>query len=486
MTANRDSIVPHSQRPGISATAVEVRALLALAAPLTLTNLAQIAIMTTDVVMIGTLGPHALAASALGSALMFTLWMFGVGVVTAVAPFVAQARGRGRDIQGESRRTFQQGLWAATIVALPCVGLLMLAGPLLLAMGQEPTLVADTEIYLQSLMWCLPPSLWFITMRTFLSAIERTRPAVLVTIAAIFFNAFGNWVLIHGELGFPALGLLGAGLASTLACLFMAVALGVVFLVEPGLRRYRVWAGFGRRDWARLRDLLAVGVPIGAMMTLECALFSGATLAMGLIGAEAVAAHQIALQCASVTFMIPLGIGQAATVRVGVAAGRGDAGGVARAGWTALVLGAGIMATAALGFLLLAGPIIGLFLDSAQPDAAVTVAYAIGFLFFAAIFQLADGAQVIAAGALRGLKDTRVPMLIAGAGYWGVGGVLGLVLAFPLGWGGNGIWLGLTLGLAVVAILLVLRFAERTRRSRRLSGNDLAGLGAQPVVVEVP
>ena len=289
-----------------SATGSEIRALLALAAPLTLTNLGQIAMMTTDVLIIATLGPHALAASALGSALLFTLWMFGVGTVTAVAPLVAQARGRGRDVVGESRRTVQQGIWLAVLVSLPCIGLLMLAGPILRWMGQDPALVADTETFLAPLMWCLPPSLCFIALRTFLAALERTRPAVLVTFAAIFFNALGNWVLIHGKFGFPALGLFGAGLASALASLFMAVVLGLVFALDPGLRRYRVWPGIWRADWRRLRELLAIGVPIGAMMTLECALFSGATLVMGLIGAAPVAAHQIALQCASVTFRVRL------------------------------------------------------------------------------------------------------------------------------------------------------------------------------------
>lgn len=442
----------------------EIRATLALAAPLILTNLGQIAIMTTDVVMIGTLGPHALAASALGSALVFILWMFGVGVVTAVAPMVAQARGRGRRVAADLRRTVQQGLWAATLVAIPCIALLMLAGPGLRWMGQDPALVTATESYLAPLMWSILPSLWFMVFRTFLAALERIRPAVIVTFAAIAFNALGNWVLIHGKLGFPALGLFGAGLASTLASVFMAVALGLVFGLDRGLARFGAFSRLWRPDWQRLRELLLIGVPIGAMLTLECALFSGATLVIGLIGPDAVAAHQIALQCASVSFMVPLGIGQAATVRVALAAGRGDAAGVARAGWTALALGCGFMAAMAVMFFALAGPLIGLFLDRAAPEAATTVSLAVGFLFFAAVFQLADGAQVIAAGALRGLKDTRMPMLIAAAGYWGVGFPLGLILAFCFGWAGNGVWIGLVTGLVVVAVLLILRFAERSRR----------------------
>ncbi|WP_374445407.1 MATE family efflux transporter [Stella sp.] len=467
-----------------AAVGAEIRALLALAAPLTLTNLGQIAMMTTDVLMVATLGPHPLAASALGGALLFTIWMFGVGAVTAVAPMVAQARGRGRDVRQDCRRTVQQGIWLALLLSLPAIGLLLLAGPVLRGMGQDPALVADTESYLAPLMWCLPPSLAFIVLRTFLAALERTRPAVVVTFLAIFFNAGANWVLIHGKFGFPALGLFGAGLASTLAALFMAVALGLVVALDPGLRRYRVWTRIWQSDWGRLRELLAIGLPIGAMMTLECALFSGATLVMGLIGADAVAAHQIALQCASVTFMVPLGLGQAATVRVGLAAGRGDPAGMARSGWTALGVGSLFMALMGVLFLLLAEPIVGLFLDRADPATAGTVALAAGFLFYAAVFQLADGAQVIAAGALRGLKDTRLPMLIAGFGYWAVGFPLGLVCAFVLGWNGDGVWIGLTGGLATVAVLLVLRFRDRSRRGS--ARHDLARPGAHPMAVEMP
>lgn len=462
----------------------EMRALLALAGPLTLTNLGQIAMMTTDVLMVAQLGAHALAASALGSALFFTLWMFGVGTVTAVAPMVAQARGRGRDVTTECRRSAQQGLWLAILVSLPAIGLLLLAEPVLLWMGQDPGLTGDTMTYLLPLMWCMPPSLCFIVLRTFLAALERIRPAVVVTFAAIFVNALANWVLIHGKLGFPALGLFGAGLASTLAALFMAVTLGLVVGFDHGLRRYRIWSRLWRPDMRRLRELAAIGVPIGAMMTLECALFSGATLAMGLIGADAVAAHQIALQCASVTFMVPLGIGQAATVRVGVAAGRGDSDAVARAGWTALVAGCAFMATMAVLFFALARPIVGLFLDWDDAATAPTATLAAGFLFYAAVFQLADGGQVIAAGALRGLKDTRVPMAIAAFGYWGIGFPLGLAFAFPLGWDGDGIWIGLTGGLGVVAVLLVLRFRQRSRRGS--ARDDRAHAGTRAVAVELP
>ncbi|MGE0716750.1 MAG: MATE family efflux transporter [Alphaproteobacteria bacterium] len=434
-----------------------------LAVPLILTNLAQIAITTTDVVMIGTLGPHALAGAGLGSAILFTLWMFGTGVVSAVAPMVAQARGRGRDVDRDIRRTLQQGIWAVPLVAAPCMAVLALCGPALRAMGQDPDLVAATESYLSSLLWCLPPALWFIVLRTYMAALERPRPAVVVTVVGIALNAAAAWLLIHGGLGLPALGIFGAGLATTIVDTFMAAAMLLVVAVDPALARQRLLRGLWRADWRRLRELLAIGLPIGAMMTLECALFSGATLLMGLIGADAVAGHQIALQIASVTFMVPLGIGQAATVRVGLAAGRGDGAAALRAGWTALGLGVLFMATMAAIFLAVPGPLVGLFLDRAAPDAAAAVALATGFLFFAAMFQIVDGAQVIGAGALRGLKDTRVPMAIAAFGYWVVGFPCAVGLAFWAGRGGDGIWLGLTAGLAAVALLLVARFARRVR-----------------------
>ncbi|MCC7275429.1 MAG: MATE family efflux transporter [Alphaproteobacteria bacterium] len=440
----------------------EVAATLRLALPLILTNLAHIAIVTTDIVMIGTLGPHALAAAALAAALEFTVWMFGVGVVTAVAPMVAQARGRGRDVVRETRRTVQQGLWAATLVSIPAMAVLAAAGPGLRAMGQDPALVADTESYIWGLLWSIAPGLWFVTLRTFLAALERPRPAAVVTVVAIFFNAAAAWSLIHGALGLPALGLFGAGVAATASSLLMGGCMAAVVALDGSIARYRVLARLWRPDWQRLRELMVIGLPIGAMMVAECALFSGATLLMGLIGTDAVAAHQIALQCAGVTFMVPLGVGQAATVRVGLAIGRGDRAGAARAGWTAFMLGVGFMAAMGLVFLTAPGPLVGLFIDRSLPEAAATVPLAIGFLFFAAVFQVFDGAQVIGAGALRGLKDTGVPMLIATVGYWAVGFPLAAGLAFAAGWGGPGIWIGLTAGLAVVALLLVTRFAART------------------------
>lgn len=444
----------------------ELRATLALAAPLVLTNLGQIAITTTDVIMIGALGPGALAAAALGTALFFIVIIFGMGVVAAVAPLVAQARGRGQAVPSEVRRTVQQGLWAATIIALPGMLLLGHSGPGLLAFGLEPGLVAECDAYLATLLWSLAPQLWFIVLRTFLAALERPRPAAVISGVAILVNGAACWTLIHGLGPVPSLGIAGAGVASTIASLFMAGAQVGFILVDRRARHYRVLGALWRPDPERLAEVFRIGAPIGLMLVLELTLFSGAALIVGLFGAGTLAAHQIALQCASVTFMVPMGIGQAATVRVALAAGRGDIAGAARAGWVALAMGVAFMSVAALVFLLMPDLLVGIFLDRTEPRSPEWD-LALRFLFLAALFQIVDGCQSIAAGALRGLKDTRVPMLIAGLGYWGIGLGVGVGLAFPGGLEGEGIWIGFCAGLGVVAVLLMLRFGDRVARLRQ-------------------
>ena len=452
--------------PNLQAWTAELRATLQLAAPIVLTNLGQMAITTTDVIMIGTIGPGALAASALGTALYFIAMMFGIGVVVATAPLIAQVRGRGESVPTETRRTVQQGLWAATIVSVPGMLLLGHVGPWLRAFGLETGMVAECEAYLSTLLWSLAPQLWFVALRTFLAALERPRAALVVTAFSIAFNAAACWALIHGIGGLPALGIAGAGVASTLAALFMTAALAGFIAVDRRARHFRVFSALWRPDPARLAEVFRIGVPIGLMLTLELTLFSGAALLIGLFGPGTLAAHQIALQCASVTFMVPMGVGQAATVRVGLAVGRGDQPGAARAGWVALALGVIFMAGAGLAFLLFPDWFVGVFLNPSEAG-SMEWRLAVMFLFFAAVFQIVDGCQAIAAGALRGLKDTRIPMVIAGFGYWVVGFGVGVSLAFPGGMGGKGIWIGFCAGLGVVAILLVLRFAERVRRVGR-------------------
>ncbi|MGB3865836.1 MAG: MATE family efflux transporter [Xanthobacteraceae bacterium] len=441
----------------------EFRATLALGWPMVLTNLAQIALTTTDVIVLGRLGPSALAAATLGVNLYFGLLIFAIGLVTATSPMMAEAIGRKRHVVREVRRTFRQGLWSAVMVAIPAWLLLWHAEAVLLAFGQEPQLAADAQVFMRELQWGFLPALGFITLRSFVTALERPIAAMIVTVVAILFNILANWVLVFGHLGFPALGLRGSGLATTLSNTFMFLGLTVVVLMDRRFRRFHLFGRWWRPDWPRLAMLWRLGVPIGATMALEITLFNAAVFLMGLFGVAAIAAHSIAIQIAAASFMVPLGLGQAATVRVGLAHGGRDADGVTRAGWAAFVLAISFMAVMSVVLLTMPRTLIGIFVATDDPANAAVVETAVLFLLWAAIFQIADGAQVVGAGMLRGLQDTRVPMLYAAFGYWGCGMPLSLLFAFKLGYGGVGIWVGLASGLAVVAVLMMNRWLRRAR-----------------------
>jgi MATE family multidrug resistance protein len=442
----------------------EGRALFALSVPIVLTNIGQVAIQTTDVVMIGWLGPEALAASVLGVNVMFVLLLFGIGVVAATGPMIAQDLGRRRHAVREPRRTVRQGLWVALLLGVLAWLLLWNIAPLLHLFGQDPELIAAAEPFVRAAMWGLVPGLWFVVLRNFIASLERPRAAMVIMLIGVVFNAVAAYGLIFGRLGMPALGLQGAGIAATLTNGFLFVGLLGYVLIERRFRRYRILGRVWRPDWARLGEIFRIGLPIGATLVMEVGLFATAGFLVGLIGTAQLAAHQIALQCASVAFMVPLGLAQAATVRVGLAAGAGDARGVWRAGIAALAIGGLFMLATATLMWTAPHSIVGLFIDARDPANAPVVQAAVTFLAVAALFQIFDGGQVIGAGALRGLKDTRWPMAIAALAYWVVGIGLATGLGFAAGWGGLGIWLGLAGSLAVAAFLMVARFLHLQRR----------------------
>jgi len=441
----------------------EVRATLALSWPIILTNLLQIALTTTDVIMMGRLGADALAAGVLGANLFFAFVIFGIGVVTAVAPMVARERGARPYAVREVRRTVRQGLWSAIAISIPVWIILWFAEPILLALGQEPHTVAGAARYLSTLQWAFLPFLGYIVMRNFIAAVERPLWGLWAGVVGFIVNAVAAWCLIFGTLGFPRLELLGAGIATTISSFVMFGVLALVVIFDRKFRRYHIFGRFWRPDWRRFRQLWALGLPIAATLVFEVSIFNAAVLLMGLIGKTSLAAHSIAIQIASVAFMVPLGFGQAVTVRVGRAFGANDREAIARAGWTAYVMGVGFMSLTAGVMLFAPHLLIGAFLDLTKPENWPVVELAATFLAFAALFQLVDGAQAVGSGMLRGLHDTRVPMLIAALGYWGIGLPLGIVLAFPLGLAGVGIWIGLASGLAVVAVLMTVRWIMRER-----------------------
>jgi multidrug resistance protein, MATE family len=440
---------------------LEARAMLSLAFPIILANVAQSTINATDLVLLGRLNADALAAGSLAFNLYIPLLVFGIGLLAAVSPLVAAERGARRHSVREVRRTVRQGMWHAVTLAIPCWLILWHAPDLLLLLGQAPDLAAAAGRFVRIIMWSLLPIFMFFVLRNFISAIERPNWAAIVLFGQVGINALLGWALIFGKLGAPALGLDGAALGSALANLFVFLALaGVVAFVKP-FRRYRIFGRWWRADWPRYRQIAAVGLPIAITLLFEVAVFAAAVFIMGLIGRHEIAAHAIALQIAAFTFMVPLGLSQAGTVRVGLAYGAADHAGIARAGWTALVLGIAFMAVMALTLILFPRALIGIFIDTTDAKNAVVVALAVQFMGIAALFQIVDGAQSVGAGVLRGLQDTRWPMIFAAFGYWVVGIGVGVALAFPFGLKGLGVWIGLASGLAVVAVLMVWRWSRR-------------------------
>ncbi len=442
---------------------LEARALLTLALPMIAGNVAWAGIAATDLLLLGRLGSDGVAAGALAINLFNALLIFGMGLVTAAAPMIASERGRKRHSVRDIRRTVRQTLWAATLYVIPAWIILWHADGILIAMGQDPALSHAAADLMRGLQWAMLPFLAFTVLRNFISALERPVWALLIMLVGIPMNLLAGWVLIFGHLGFPALGLRGAGIASTLSSSFLFLGLLAVVLLDRQFRRYRLIGRFWVADWPRFRAVWALGLPIAITLGLEVTVFNASAFLMGLIDRDSLAAHAVAIQIASLVFMVPMGIGQAATVRVGIAFGRGDRAAIGRAGWLALILGTGFAIAAAALLIGMPRALVSIFLDLSDPTNAPVVALAVSFLAVAALFQLVDAAQAVGAGVLRGVQDTTIPMVFALIGYWVIGIGVGAILAFPLGLRGVGIWLGLASGLGVVALLLVIRWSWRHR-----------------------
>lgn len=441
----------------------EFRATLALAWPLILTNITMVLINATDVFLLARLGPDALAASALGSGIVIAMLLIGIGIVVAGSPLMAAELGRKAHSVRDIRRTFRQTLWAATAICIPIWAILWQMGALLEWAGQLPRLAADAGIFIRALMWQIWPALGVVAIRGFMAALEMPRWTMIAGLAAVIVNAVINYGLIFGNFGLPAWGLFGAGVGSSLTSLFQFIFLGFIVSYQPRFRRYHLFGRWWRADWPRFVTLWKLGLPIGLHMGFEAMVFAAAVFLMGYINTASVAAHAIAIQIASMTFMVPMGIGQAATVRVGLGFGRRDAEAIRLAGWTSYALGVGFMTAMALVMWVIPGPLAEIFLEPEQAGNAEVLKLAVSFLLVAAVFQIVDGAQVVGTGMLRGIQDTTWPMLFAAFGYWVIGIGVGCWLAFYRGMGGVGIWLGLALGLGIVAGLVLVRWLWRDR-----------------------
>ena len=438
----------------------EIGATLSLAWPLILANLTMALIQATDVLLMGRLGARPLAASALGLNLNFAFSLICLGLVTASSPVMATALGARLRSVRDVRRTFRQSFWMVGTVTLPVWLVLWNSEPVILTLGQEPGLARGAEAFLHGYMWSMLPFLLFQAMRNFVSSLERPGWVLAISLVGIVLNFLLGYALIFGRFGLPAWGLFGGGLASSIVWTIQALLLALVIATDRQFRRFHLFGRFWRADWPRYRKLWRIGFPIGLAMGFEGGVFSAAAYLMGLINAESVAAHAVALQIAALSFMVPWGLSQTATVRVGRFLGERDKAGIARAGWIAWTLGVGFMAMMAVVMWSIPRELITIFLEDTPANARV-IALGVSFLVIAAIFQVADGAQVVAAGMLRGLHDTRVPMLFTFIGYWAIGIGIGAWLAFREGWQGQGIWTGLAIGLIIVAVLMIWRWTRR-------------------------
>ena len=439
----------------------EARATLSLAGPLILSNLSGAMIHATDVFLLGKLGPSALAAGALAANLVMAISLFGMGLMVATAPMIASEIGRKSHSVRDVRRTVRQGLWLALSFSVPIWILLAFAEEIFRALGQQPDLAREAGNMVSTLKWSIFPFLGMVVLRSFISARDRTIWALVVTLLGVLANAVLNYGLILGNFGLPQLGPAGAGLGSSLVNFLMFGLMALILVIHRDFRRYHLFGRFWRADWPRFKALVRLGLPIGLTMGFEASVFSVAIFLMGLISTAAVAAHAVALQIASITFMVPLGLAQATTVRVGLGYGRRDTELIARAGWTGFALGVGFMSLMAVVMWGFPGTLVRLFVDSDAAGSAAVIPLAVAFLQIAALFQIVDGGQVMGAAMLRGLHDTRIPMIYALIGYWGIGIGVGAVLAFPLRLEGQGIWIGLATGLAAVAVLMVVRWSRR-------------------------
>lgn len=434
---------------------------LSLSVPLVGIQLAQAAIGITDTLMVGRLGAAELAALALATAFFFTLFIVGLGLTQAVLPLAAEAQGAEDPIM--LRRTIRMGFWVASGYTVLAIAILFNTEAILLFAGQTPETVRFASGYIGIAKWALLPMLLFMNLRAFYTVLDCANIMFAINILGVLVNIALNYMFIFGNWGAPALGVEGAAVATLGTSILTLAGMVLLSLYDKRMKDFEIYGRFWRVDTEILRRIIRLGFPIGMTLLAEVGLFAAATILIGRIGTLELAAHGIVMQLASLSFMVPLGLSNVATTRVALAYGRRNAEDLRRAAYATIILAVGFSGAAALVFLAVPNPLISVFLNAAREDTAAVVALAIPYLFLAALFQLVDGTQAVAAGALRGMQDTRVPMVIAIISYWIVGLGSGYVLAFPLGLGGEGVWMGLALGLAVAAVLLTVRFVMRDR-----------------------
>ena len=440
----------------------EFRPMLTLAWPVVVAELGWMFMGIVDTIMVGRVSPEAIGAVGLGSTLFVAFAIFGMGLLLGLDTLVSQSYGAGEIV--ECHRWLLHGLYLALIASAPIMAAAWALVHLMPRWGLHPAVLEMTAPYLAIVTWSTLPLLLYAALRRYLQAMNLVRPIMIVLVTANLVNAAINWVLIFGHLGFPALGTNGAAWATVVSRVYMVVALALVIAWHEHDARVSLFATPLRIEAWRLGRLVRLGLPAATQVTAEVGAFAAATALAGRLNPVALTSHQIALNVVSVTFMVPLGVASAGAVRVGQAVGRRDPHGASQAGWTALVLGVGFMACAALAFVTVPSQIIGFFTH----DPAV-MALGISLLFVAAFFQLFDGLQGVATGVLRGLGDTHTPMISNLAAHWLVGLPVGYLLCFVAGWGVVGLWIGLSLGLIAIGLVLLSTWAAKVR-TLRLNG----------------
>jgi MATE family multidrug resistance protein len=419
-----------------------------LALPLVFAEIGWMAMGIEDTMFVGRVSAQAMGAVGLGTMLFYGIAIFASGLLLGLDTVVSQSYGAGdRD---DCRHSLISGVWLSLFLIPVVMGAIWLLNPLLSAWGIDPAVMSVTQPYLRVLNWSAPTLILFFGFRRYLQSINIVRPIMITLLTANLVNIFCNWIFVFGNLGAPAMGAEGSAWATFISRIYQFLVLGAVILQnEPDLRHMSAHVSW-KPDFSRVRELLRLGMPAAGQIGLETGVFAVVTVLIGKLGAIPLAGHQIALQTVSMTYMMPLGISSAAAVRVGHAIGRGDHEGMARAGWTALGLGAAVMSCAAMALLIFSYWIARLFTPEADVIAAGMV-----LLRIAAFFQLFDGLQVVATGALRGGGDTRTPMFCHFTGYWVIGLPLGSLLCFRYGMGAPGLWIGLSVGLVIIGVVLV-------------------------------
>lgn len=457
-----DAAIFDEHSPSVN-LAAELRALLSLAIPVVLSELGWMTMSVVDVVMVGKLGPAAIGAVGLGNAIYYAPSLFGIGLLLGLDTLVSRSWGA-RDFD-DCHRSLAQAMYIALAFTPVLMLFIVFVRPLLTGRGVDPIVGSLTRSYAGILNWGTLPLLVYGGFRRYLQGVARVRPVTFALVTANLVNLAGNWVLIYGRLGMPALGVRGSAISTVIARVYMAAVL-VFFAWQHERRRgHPLFAHWPGPDWARIRALLGLGVPAAFQVVLEVAAFGAATILAAHLGAVSLATHEIVLNCAAYTYMVPLGVSAAGAVAVGHAIGAGNPAKARRVGWMAIALGVGFMAFAALLFIVTPRPIIAIY----SRDARV-LALGAHILIIVAAFEVFDGAQSVATGVLRGLGETKIPMLMNFGGYWLFGLPLGALLCFDLHWGLSGIWTGLTVALITIAGLLVTRWRTASSSiSSRLS-----------------